>query len=238
VSAGAEVSPQADPDGHVSASTLLFLFADRFVPVMTWRQRWVGMLNAVAAPASGVLLPLGVLETRMAAVALWSLEDRGLVRTALGEWETHGWDYVLWFSLRNDSPTPRGLETVLLNAMQAERCTVHQLVAMGSWFGPHSLPINGLIVPAQREVLSHGLLRREPRGRRLPRCLRWCESLPDYVGVADRIAELEEFFGDLDNRLGAWCEAHRFKWNTLMTECSRAVGQARPNAPFPSTSLR
>jgi hypothetical protein len=35
---------------------------------------------AVAAPASGVLVPLGPLERWMATVALWSLEDGGFIR--------------------------------------------------------------------------------------------------------------------------------------------------------------
>jgi hypothetical protein len=171
----------------------------------------------------------------MFAVALWSLEDGGLIRISVVEEEVETSRrlrdpvrvYSLWFSLgsHSASPMPTGLEAVLLSALEPEERRLHELLVKG---GPTILPINGMIVPAQREALKLGLLRREERRHRPPRCLQWSESLPDYVGVDDRIAELEESLWHLNDRLGAWSEANKVKWNALTSECSKALRQVRP----------
>jgi hypothetical protein len=132
------------------------------------------------------------------------------------------------------SPMPTGLEAVLLSALEPEECTLNHLVVKGGWYGATTLPINGIIVPAQREALKLGLLRREERRHRPQRCLEWSESLPDYVGVGDQIAELEDAFVDLDDRVSAVTEGNERNWNTLMSECSKALSQARPNPPHGS----
>lgn len=214
-----------------SASCVCYLFADRVIKRLTLGQRINGE-PAVAVPSSGHLVLLGLLERMLLAVAIWSLQvsdhitvmRSGRQADADGEWKSG--DRLV---VHRTAPTavPGGLEGELFAALGDRESDLYRLIR-DQWLRGEKLLWNGIIVVAQREAISAGVLYPASSPQRLPRSLQWSQSLPNYVADPERLDALEAAFSELDDGLARFAHTDRDLWKRLLAESGQAIAAARP----------
>lgn len=222
--------------GGLTASCLYFLFADLFLtPISRW-SRFVGV-PGMAVPSSNAIVSLGRLEVELLVVALWDLRVQGHLaiswaepirrRLPIGDHR----DFSLRLIPSNCESPITGLEANLLSALGNSSCDLYALIN-DRWLDQETLPVNGIVVLAQREALSRGLLFREQLDGRLPKSLAWAKSSLTYAGDSNAVQVFQDAAAQLvddviDNAAG-------FEWKTLVREISAAVLCSRPYFRFES----
>jgi hypothetical protein len=192
----------------------------------------------VAVPSSESLVSIGDLEAELLVVALWDLRaqhhldiswDEPVYRGALRGKRR---EFSLRLTPSNGTSATAGLEARLLSALGDSTCDLYALINDRWLDGEKNMAVNGLVVLAQREALSRGLLYRLPVEGRLPRSLAWSKSPFRYEGDSaalepfeDPAGQLAEDVFDLDN------SANR-EWKTLMEEAKRVLYNSRPYFHF------
>jgi hypothetical protein len=218
---------------ELTASCLCYLFADLFLPPLSGWRRFRGAPGAVV-PSSDSLVAIGSLEAELLAVALWDLRAQGHLEISEHPPENRRFlrskrdAFCLRFTPHPAGSVTAGLEAEILRALAGRPCDLYALINDRWDVGERTLAINGVIVFAQREALSRGLLHALPGEHRLPKSLQWSSSLPFYVGdsaalerFADPAVQLAEDVVHLEN-------ARDWEWKCLMREAERALFQARP----------
>lgn len=229
--------------GELTASCLCYLFADLFMPQMDLWSRLRGV-PGVIAPSGGSLVEIGLLETELVAVALWDLRAQGHLYISSEQPEYRRlFPRERRFGLRDPDPfslrfTPggnpaktAGLEGELLTALDNSTSTLDALIN-SRWLSGKTLAINGVVVFAQREALSRGLLIVGPGERRLPRSLQWSKSLPRYVGDTSALEQFADAAIGLAEDVVRLKKSADLEWKTLMREASRALFSSRPYFHF------
>jgi hypothetical protein len=223
--------------GELTASCLCYLFADLFVPSLSRWSRFRGV-PGVVVPSSDSLVAIGFLEAELLAIAQWDLraqghldiseespEDRRFLRSRRDA-------FYFRFTPHGVGSIRTGLEAEILRALDDSPCDLYALINDRWTVGDKTLAINGVLVFAQREALSRGLLRARPAETGLPKSLQWSSSLPCYIGdsaarehFADPAAQLAEDVLHLEN-------SKDWEWKALMREAERTLFHARPYFHF------
>jgi hypothetical protein len=188
------------------------------------------------------LVELALLEAELLAVALWDLRAQGHVdisgepeQRGLFQGPGHGFGYRDPFWLRfTPCQTPSktaGLERELLSALGDSPADLDELVN-DRWLSGKTLAVNGVVVCAQREALTRGLLYRLPNEGPLPKSLAWSKSLPCYVGDAAALARFEVAAVHLAQEVIRLDKSADWGWKTLVREAKRALSTSRPYFHF------
>jgi hypothetical protein len=219
------------PDGVVSDSCLCYLFADRFIRRLRWNKRETNL--AVEVPMSGALVKLAILERQLLAVAVWSLYDRGAITLRTDGTDQRPGTSVIKVKYRialrtNGFPDqlPAGIEGRLLAHLGPEPTSVREVVAV-RWLDNDFLPLNGVVVLAQREAVDAGLLN-VVRSRAQPKPLRWTQGHTTVTANSHQVRHLEPAAAAMARRLEAFKRLDEATWNRLVIECGRVLAYTRP----------
>jgi hypothetical protein len=180
-----------------------------------------------------MLVSLGQLERQLLAIALWDLSQSRRIEMVIGDRPTHkvrspshpllSSPFLFRFR-RLQASTPSGfLERLLFDLMDSDAADLYELVVQ-RWpmDGYAHLPMNGVIVLAQREALTAGLLHRSTKSPVRARCLRWSEPLAHLDADRSKIAECESALTDLASRLRSYTSQAPAVWNGLINERERS----------------
>jgi hypothetical protein len=201
------------------------------------------------------MVPLGILEQELLAIAIWSLQSSHHITLLFRDNRDgpEGWlDYHPaaagplerlqgWFSGRpyiGETVILRrtgaggglaGLEAELFNAMDYYDSDIRRLVR-DQWMQGEKLKINGVVVIPEREAVEAGIMRRTAAAGRRPLSLRWSETLVNYTADLERLDALVASFSQVHESIKHYAHADPDLWRRLLADCGAAIGRPKPGS--------
>jgi hypothetical protein len=119
-----------------------------------------------------------------------------------------------------------GFEAELFAPMPDD-CDIDELLNR-RWQSGGDMPINALIVVAQREAIELGAVQAGEPAHHRGRSLAWSNHLPVLVADPARMGAFEESFADIAEAMADFASQEPKLWSRLGKECGLALFRSRP----------
>lgn len=215
-------SPPNEPaaDAALTPPCLFYLFADRVLPREGHWNHAMGD-NAVPVPKTNTLVSLGALEQLLLTVGLWSLSRAG--RIELVPSNGRGRYAVARAGGEGDGV---GLEGSLVSGIPDEgRIDLFDLVML-VWVQDTTMPLNAIVVDAQREAMDAQVIARPDLPHLIPGFLGH-HTFPRVEVNGPNLYRQRRAFARVS---GDWAQdrAANRQWDDLVRRANRILYAARP----------